>query len=195
MSDSLRLFFAGELPESPGEELEALSLALSREAPGLGVPLRAVSRENLHVTIRFLGTLGGERVPELTAALERAARDVPPIPLGCGEVTTFGPPARARVVVVPLIDDTGWLGGVASRLDQELERLGFPPEARPFRPHVTVGRCQPRRRTATLLQRPWSSPAEPFTMSSLSLLSSTLSGAGARYEALSRIVLHGSASR
>jgi 2'-5' RNA ligase len=54
------------------------------------------------------------------------------------------PPRRARVLTVAVVDASGALGELQASVAAGLAAAGvFEPEARPFRPHVTVARLRP----------------------------------------------------
>src|SRR5712675_612158 len=77
------------------------------------------------MTVKFLGDVEAEREPELRAALTRAAGGGRP---------------RPRVIWAGLDADPA-LELLQHRVEQEFSPLGFPPEGRPFRPHLTLGRA------------------------------------------------------
>lgn len=91
-------------------------------------------RENLHLTLAFIGESGRE--DELCRVLEKLEGE--PFPLW---VEGFGTFRREG-------GDICWLGlrrseallALHRQLSEGLERAGFPVERRPFRPHLTLGR-------------------------------------------------------
>lgn len=101
-----------------------------------GEPIRWTRLENLHLTIEFFGATEPARIPDLERAL--AAVRGPSFDLAWGGWGTFGPARQPRVL---------WLGTVAPGLAAlhaataaELRAAGWTPEARPFAPHLTLGR-------------------------------------------------------
>jgi 2'-5' RNA ligase len=94
------------------------------------------------VTLAFLGHRPEEDVEAVRAVLAAVAAPGPPeLALGDGLLL---PPRRARVLTVALVDGSGALGGLQARVAGGLSDAGvFEPEARPFRPHVTVARLRP----------------------------------------------------
>ena len=92
-----------------------------------------VRTEQLHLTLHFLGNVPRVRLPEL---VHRLGVPFAPFALGLGhpELWHGGIAVLAPdVVPEPLLALHGALG-------EALERLGLPPEARPYRPHVTLAR-------------------------------------------------------
>ena len=103
-----------------------------------GEAIRWTRPENLHLTVEFFGATEPARMPELEAALAAAAARAAPFELRWGGWDTFGPPRQPRVL---------WLGTEAPGLAvlheavaAELRAAGRTPEARPFAPHLTLGR-------------------------------------------------------
>ena len=110
-----------------------------------------------------------------------------------GELTTADalwlPPRRPGVLTVAIAAD-GRLSALHDALVAGLqEAIGFEPEARVFRPHVTVGRV-PR----NLRLRPPSLAAPPqltFAAPSMTLYRSRTQPGGARYEPVAIVALAG----
>ena len=183
---ALRLFVALELAAEAREELVRWrSLALGG---GDDAAVRAVAPEDLHVTLCFLGAQPrGAVAPVLEVCAGVAS--LAPAALRLGHALWL--PRRApRVLAVGLEDDEGRLGDVQARLSAWLAAGGwYAPEARPFLPHVTVGRV---RRGARLSSRELVAP-EPvaFAGRRVCLYRSVLGRAQARYEVLGGVELGG----
>jgi 2'-5' RNA ligase len=106
------------------------------------VGARWVPKENLHMTLAFLGRVEDERVGEISAAVAAALPGHVDFAVRLGELGAFPSVKRARVVWAGLDDPTGGLAGLADSVSGRLEPLGFPREARAFRPHVTLARLK-----------------------------------------------------
>jgi 2'-5' RNA ligase len=171
----LRLFVALELP--PGVR-EALA-GWAREATGGDPALRLVGEDALHVTLAFLG----EREPGEVAALTTVVQEAGPPANGLttGDVLWLAP-RRPHVLTVSVDDPAGELAALHAAVWRGLAALGFTPEQRAFRPHVTVARVRrgagaPRRRIAA-------APRLPFDGAAVSLMRSHTGAGPARYEVL-----------
>ena len=135
-----RLFIALRLDDRAREAVEAIVEAVrAEEPPGRGV--RWVRLEGLHLTLRFLGPTGEERVPELADAIGRAAAGVSPFAIRIGGSGSFPPSGRPRTIWLGVEDTTGSAGQLARSLDDALAVAGWPRELRPFRPHLTLARA------------------------------------------------------
>lgn len=129
-----RLFFA----LWPNDELRDQLYGLGqRSLPGIG---RLVKRENLHITLIFLGSVDNT----LRACAERVAARVkiPPFKL---ELDKVGYWPRARVVWAGASREPAALLGLMRHLTTGLEGCGFQAEGRPYRAHVTLARKVARR--------------------------------------------------
>lgn len=110
----------------------------------LGPQVRPVRREALHVTLKFLGEMPEGRVGEITATIARVAARFSGFELQLQDVGRL-PSRRPRVVFADLVDPDRPRSAIielASALEEALAVVGFAPEKRPFRPHVTLARIR-----------------------------------------------------
>ena len=182
-----RLFVALELPDGVREALGRWrERALGDAAEGV----RPVRREDLHVTLCFLGWQDTGEVDAIGRACA-VTRGRGAVELALGEPALL-PRRRPRVLAAELEDVRGSLADVQEALSRALEAGGFyEPEVRPFYGHVTVarvGRGGRIPRSALLADAP---DALRFRSSTVVLYRSHLHRGGARYEALERIELGG----
>ncbi len=125
----MRVFVGLELPEP----VKASLLALRRTLPGA----RWQQPHQLHLTLRFIGELGADRLPELVTVLSE--RPESPFWLRLQGVGTFGSLAWPRVLWVGAQPETS-LVTAHECLNRQLAPLGWGPEGKHFRPHVTLAR-------------------------------------------------------
>jgi 2'-5' RNA ligase len=180
-SASLRLFAALELSAAAVDALEEF-----RDRAADPEIWRPVPRESLHVTLAFLGSTDPERVAACGEALRGAAAGPAPHLALAGPLLL--PPGRPRVLCAALADPDRTLAALQRRVSDALAATGvYEPEARPFRPHVTVARLRPRARA------PRHVPVAPepleFHATAVTLFASRLSPHGARYEPLVSVPL------
>jgi len=176
----VRLFVALNLPPSVREALWTAAAPLR----ALGLPVKWVRDEGIHVTLKFLGEVADERQPELAAALAGAAVGARALPLALGGFGVFPDFRRPRVVWAGIAPEPA-LEILQHRVEQEFAPLGFPTEARAFRPHVTLGRAARAARPsdfagleATLGRLAF---ADTALVGGLDLMQSTLQSGGAVY--------------
>jgi 2'-5' RNA ligase len=190
VSKRLLAFLGLPVPEAAKPPLiEAISRMRSA-AHGSRLAARWQPDHKLHSTLKFLGWVDAERLPELWAMAVERARGVVAIPAELAEVTAFGSVRRARVIVASVADPTGSLYRLASALEAGAETLGFEREAREYRPHVTLARLQIPGNVGPWLEAAALAPAR-VEFDTLSLYRSDLSSEGGVYTVLESLPLTG----
>jgi len=175
-TDRLRLFVALDLAPAAVD-----ALAGFRDAAADPLVWRPLDEATFHVTLAFLGHRPESDVAEVAAVLAALEpREPPALALGAGLLL---PPRRARVLTVALADDSGALTRLQGEVSDGLAAAGvYTPEARPFRPHVTVARIRPGARPPRAVE------AEPdpvaFRAGDVVLYRSHVRRGGATYEPL-----------
>ncbi|MBI3185370.1 MAG: RNA 2',3'-cyclic phosphodiesterase [Myxococcales bacterium] len=134
----MRLFIAVDLGEELLAKLERETASLRRRAP----QAKWVRTEATHLTLAFLGEVDEGRVPELSRALGEVASRHAPFTLRVRGGGAFGNPKKPRVLWLGLRGDEAALSALQADLQDALEPLGFPPEEREFKPHLTVARAR-----------------------------------------------------
>jgi len=140
MGERVRTFIAIELPEEVHRGLARVQGELKRSHP----PVRWVSPEKIHVTLKFLGEIPAEQVETVCQATARVAASTAPFELEAAGAGVFPNLRRPRVVWVGVQGDLSALHALQASLERELAQAGFPREERPFSPHLTLGRVQER---------------------------------------------------
>jgi 2'-5' RNA ligase len=174
---------------------ESTRAAVAAEVERLRPLCRAVAwvpAPNLHLTLSFLGEQSEERLVEALAALEEAAVASAPFEVALHGLGAFPGLARPRIFWVGLAEGGPAARGLQARLAGALVARGFPPEARPWHPHLTIGRVPDERRWlreggAAVRQevtRAGSRAVARLPITAMSLMKSDLAPSGARYTAL-----------
>lgn len=188
----VRCFVAIDLAAGVRAAIAAVTSAL---AAG-GGDVRWVTAQNLHVTLKFLGNVPEADVGALRVALGPVAARVAPFTIRVAGLGFFPGSRRARVIWVGL--DGPALGVVAAGVDEALGVLGFPREARPFAPHVTIGRVRSQHGWEEQLDRVRMHASAEFGVSPVEeivVYRSDLGPQGARYAAIDRLELGGALQR
>jgi 2'-5' RNA ligase len=180
VSERLRLFVALDLPAPVRAALATWCAGATPDG------VRCVPAENLHVTLAFLGARSPEGCEMAAAILEPLASAA-----AVGELATDGavwlPPRRPRVLAVAIAPEEGLAALQAALVERLREAVAFEPEARRFRPHVTVGRVARGSRATAAVRDPV--PALTFAVQAMTLYRSRTAPGGARYEALASVAL------
>jgi RNA 2',3'-cyclic 3'-phosphodiesterase len=178
----LRLFVAIEIPDAVKETVEE-GFAPWRE---LFPKARWVPRENMHVTLKFLGRTWPRLVDWVPAQVEAAALDVSRFRARLRGVGSFPSAKRGRALWAAF-EDAESIAGLAAEIEGALADE-FPAEKRPFHPHLTVARSDPPLKlpavyTATELE------SEEWEVDHVVLFRSHLGRPAPRYEPLARFSL------
>jgi RNA 2',3'-cyclic 3'-phosphodiesterase len=146
--------------------------------------MKWVRPEGIHLTLKFLGDVPDEREAALGAGLARAAQGTGALPLTLGEFGVFPDFRRPRVVWIGVSSEPA-LELLQHRIEQEFAALGFPTEARPFRPHLTLARAARNARPRDFANLETALAAVTFAETALveavDLMQSTLQAGGASY--------------
>src|SRR5262245_46008068 len=102
--------------------------------------------ENLHLTLKFLGEQTDARLAEATLAIDEAAATVRRFNLELLGVGGFPGMERPRILWVGMAEGALFLRTLQARVETILGQRAFSPDARPWHPHLTIGRVfDPRR--------------------------------------------------
>jgi RNA 2',3'-cyclic 3'-phosphodiesterase len=171
----VRAFFGLPIPEAQREQLDPYLAACVAKAP----EFRWVPASNLHLTIRFIGSI--ERSVADGIADQLAEPPLAGFDLELGEVGTFSRGPLVRVVWLQVKLGAEPARELAARVEAACVRAGMEPEARPFRPHLTIARARGRN-GADLPPLPSTPDLPPWRADELILYRSHLGRAGAVYE-------------
>jgi len=107
---------------------------------GTRASLKLVERENIHITLWFLGNITpytAERIGDCLRALKTG-----PFVVELTGVGAFPSSGRPRVIWVGVGRGSEELKAIYEELKPCLRRLGFRPDPKGFTPHVTVARVK-----------------------------------------------------
>jgi 2'-5' RNA ligase len=185
----MRLFLAINIPQSVRDAIYCDAAPLRTATTGV----RWVASTGLHVTLKFLGERDEGIVPEVKSALESVAKRHVPVSVETTGVGAFPNFRRPRVVWLGMTGERA-LQALARDIDQALSALGIPREARPFQPHLTLGRVKSELSAAeaAALEKAAGSRhgARSFAVQTVDLMRSELGPGGSRYTVMAAVPLH-----
>ncbi|WIM41368.1 RNA 2',3'-cyclic phosphodiesterase [Paenibacillus sp. PK4536] len=96
--------------------------------------------QDLHITIQFLGDVWEEEIETIKHALYQVAKQNHSFALQLGSLDTFGLIEAPKVWWVQPEGDLQSLDHLQSEIGHTCTALGYSPEDRPYRPHITIAR-------------------------------------------------------
>lgn len=171
----MRLFVGLALPDDVSRRLRSLETSL----PGA----RWVPEENLHLTLSFIGEVSRRDAADIDLALDSIRAQC--FELQLSGVDWFGQKGyggEGRLLFVDVVKNPELIQ-LHERVTSALTRIGFAPEKRKYRPHVTIARLRDIRfdRLANYCQQKNLFSTGPFEVCEFSLFSSVLTRDGSHY--------------
>lgn len=182
--DPVRCFIGLPLPVEYQDRLKSLTTQLARKT---GAGISWTRPGNWHLTLRFLGDVPESGIEPLSRTLSGLVFDSFDFQAeGCG---FFPDRHRPRVVWLGLGKGAEQSKALALAVDKQIKPLGFEPEKKPFRPHLTIGRVRkPSKRDWQSVERAVNSERWPlFRAREFILWQSILGQGGPRYIELARV--------
>ncbi len=134
----MRTFVAIDLGPAIKDRLAAFVFRLKP----LGGDIKWVSRESMHLTLKFLGEIDETRAAAVTDALGAVCAGGTSFPLACRGTGIFPPGSKSPRVLWVGVEAGPELGLLQEEIEAACGRLGFERETRPFKPHLTLGRVK-----------------------------------------------------
>ncbi len=136
----MRAFVAIELEDKSKSAIVRASAHMRNTLSGI----KWVERENLHITLKFLGDVSDKDVALLRQILDDVGKDEIPFTVSGGFLGAFPSLERARVLFFGIEDGKARILKLFDKLEQKLVKNGFSPDTKAYHPHITVGRSKKR---------------------------------------------------
>ena len=143
---AIRTFVAVLIAEDLKQQIARVQGQIKKLAPDV----KWVAPKNIHVTLKFLGNVREDEIGQVRSAVDDAVRAFSPFEIAISGLGAFPSPARARVVWTGIEVGQQQLTDLAAAVDAGVSKLGFEPEERPFKSHITIGRVKTSRHLAGL---------------------------------------------
>ena len=152
-------------------------------------------RENLHITLKFLGEVEADRVDAVCRAVTEAAASRPPFEFELFGAGAFPDLKRPSIVWLGVREGSEQIEKLFRAIQRGVTALGFEREARKFSPHLTLGRlkrnARPPRELGELVKQHSDFSAGTTLAREVVLFESQLAPGGSIYQALVRAPLSG----
>ncbi|MDA8141922.1 MAG: RNA 2',3'-cyclic phosphodiesterase [Desulfobacteraceae bacterium] len=188
MGKTIRAFIAIELPSDVIALAGDLQSAMKRD----GLALRWVRPQNIHLTLKFLGDIPAEMVPDISTAMQQAGGALQPIALTVQGMGVFPGARNPKVLWIGMDGASQRLLQAVADLEAGLAEIGFEKEKRPFKAHLTLARIKAPvevRQLLEAIERYGGYAPKSFQASEIVLFQSELKPQGPIYRSLARATL------
>jgi len=139
MRCNLRTFIAVDFPPGMIEKIGRIIAYFKTQLPESH--LKWVTTEQMHLTIKFIGEVPDQQLPEIKSVITTAIGIQPAFTMGIEGLGMYPHIEKPRII---------WLGitgkepliGLHKILDQALTKVGIRQERRNFSPHLTLARVR-----------------------------------------------------
>jgi 2'-5' RNA ligase len=170
---------------------KAVARMLARFAPPAGQGVRPIAASDMHLTLHFLGSMETAPVSESLHAVAAAA-----FSLRLERLGVFAPRGRRRILWVG-VEPAAELLSLHELTATALGAVGYEPERRAYKPHITLARLSGEAAPAVLEafeSQPFGDAGHEFPCRRFALYESVTAPAGARYRIIESFPL-GAAAR
>lgn len=134
---NMRAFIAFNFPEQLKNQLHQIQNVLRNLSDGGNW----VSKDNFHITMKFLGEIEEEYVESIDRILKTISHNNAPISIKLSNLGYFNKKINEYGVVWSGLEgDIYRLNSIYNFLEEEMGKIGFPKERRKFSPHITLVR-------------------------------------------------------
>ncbi len=183
-----RLFVAVKIAEDLRKNLVEIQRLLQKTAS----EVKWTREDQFHLTLKFLGEVPSSKVQEIANQLTQVGQKTQPFEIELKGAGAFPNPLKPRVLWVGLERGEEEMANLARAVDQALQTLGFAPEDRPFKAHLTLGRprvVKENPKLAQALQNLEAVPLGKMQVNTLILYRSILKPEGPEYTPLVKVSL------
>jgi len=187
----IRSFLAIDLPK----EIIGKLGEIQNDLKSVGAQVKWVRLESIHLTLKFFGNIEEKNIDEISRVLAEVASKINVFGLEVKGTGVFPNIARPRVIWAGIKYTKGTLDLLHKEAESCLSKIGFEPEGRQFRAHLTLGRFKSLKDKRHLIQKIEefeNRELGTFKVKSLYLFKSELRPTGAVYTKLKTFDLAGS---
>ncbi len=192
MAETIRAFYGIPVDAGWRDAIGQLEKSLRTQLPGN--PVRWTRPDQLHLTLKFLGSVTAEAIDGLVPALKRACHDRPTLQLKAEGLGCFPDFRRPKIIWMGIGGDIEGLRRLQNHLEQEAGPLSAHQEAREFHAHLTIGRVKTTRPgelrpLGECIQSATVGPLDAWDVREVELIKSELSPQGPQYTTLAAVAL------
>ena len=148
--------------------------------------VRASPMSQMHITVRFIGDIDDGKTKRVVKAVRDAVTDIEPFTVSIGGAGCFPNPERPSVLWIGARpEDT--LRTIANRISGNLKASNISFDEKPFKAHITVGRCNGNPDISGFLEKYAVTEFSTFLCDEILVMRSELSPSGAKHSVLERV--------
>ena len=136
--EQIRCFVAIEIPETIQTLLTFAQEELRKFVRGASW----VKRENIHLTLKFLGDVAPNQISVIRNSIEQVTDARSPFSMELGGIGAFPNLSRPRIIWAGVKTGADDVAAIAREIDLRLSRHGHERDKKPFRPHLTLARIK-----------------------------------------------------
>jgi len=184
LSEKIRAFTAVLLQPELQQRISDYAESLYK----LPLDVKWVEKNNLHLTLKFFGSLSKEEIQKAVTQLKTVAEEEKAFYLKCGELTALPNSSHPRVICLSLKGELDRLQSLWQRIENTLASAGFPKEKRDkYHPHITLGRFRSRGNWAVITKNAGPLPDDQILVDKIYMMASKLTPHGPIYSPLATI--------
>lgn len=182
-TDTFRLFVAVSIPQEVKARLAEVQSYLRQALPQAHIRW---TQPELHLTLRFLGNVEAQRLPQLAEAVIAACKGFAPLKLRAARLGCFPNTRRPRVIWVGNDDASAQLAALQRAIQTATQEFTTEEPEPNFSGHVTLGRIKEIQRQETdVLARAITNAAQKawgeWTADHVEIMRSELCNEGAKH--------------
>ena len=134
----IRTFIAIDTPETVSE----VALLLKSSVKANQKAVKWVRKENIHITLRFIGPTAPGEVDKINRLLREISGQNSDLSLTVSGTGCFPKKERPRILWLGVNGDVAELKLLVEMIRSEMDQLGYPQEEHNYSSHITIGRIR-----------------------------------------------------
>ncbi|RJP29779.1 MAG: RNA 2',3'-cyclic phosphodiesterase [Candidatus Omnitrophota bacterium] len=182
----MRAFIAAQLPPAIKECLSETQNQLKTS----GADVKWVEKENIHLTLKFLGNIDQDSTPPIKEVLNSTAKEFIDFTFRISNIGAFPGLDHPRVIYAGIDEGADKIKELIISLENKLLKIGIPKEDKDPVPHITIGRVRSFHNISSLKKQitginpQQKAIIQKIALKEIFLFKSELSSAGPLYEAI-----------
>ena len=121
------------------------------ELEGSGAFIKLVELKNIHITIKFLGSIDFCNTEEINDIIKNATNNIQPFKIELTGMGVFPNQNYIKIIWIG-IKKVEILNNISKKIEYELNNAGYGNKAQKFYPHITIGRVKSAKNKEKILE-------------------------------------------